>query len=165
MSRHHIKDGKMKNKVSLTKIKPKTYYIADEASEEWDRENKIGQTVTSIWKKRRQLWRHRKYFALLNIAFDNWQPGEINSKYGIPEKNFDRFRKDIAILCGFYSVAVRLDGSTRIEADSISFAKMDEQAFRDLYSKTIDLLITTVYKGKMTPERMNDLVDKYLSFT
>ena len=156
----------MKNKVSLTKVKPKTYYIADEASEEWDRGIKIGQTITKIWKKRRQLWRHRKYFALLNIAFDNWTPGKIDSKYGTPQKKFDRFRKDVAILCGFYTVVVRLDGSTRVEADSISFAKMDEQAFRDLYSKSVDLLIKSVYKkDNMTPERMNKLVDQYLSFT
>ena len=156
----------MKNLIKLTKIKPKTYFCANELSEEWDRKNKIGDEVKSPWKRTRQLWRHRKYFALLNIAFDNWTPGKIDSKYGTPQKNFDRFRKDVAILCGFYTVVVRLDGSTRVEADSISFAKMDEQAFRDLYSKSVDLLIKSVYKkDNMTPERMNELVDQYLSFT
>jgi len=154
----------MKDLIILTKIKPQTYYCSNELAVEWDKKNKIGDDVKAPWKRRRQLWRHKKYFALLNIAFENWEPGEINSKYGKPEKNFDRFRKDIAILCGFYSVVVRLDGSSRVEADSISFAKMDEQAFRDLYSKTVDLLIKNVYGGKITPERMNELVDQYLSF-
>lgn len=156
----------MKDLIILTKIKEKTYYCANELAEEWDRKNKIGNEVKAPWKRRRQLWRHRKYFALLKIAFDNWTPRKIDSKYGTPEKNFDRFRKDLAILCGYYSVVVRLDGSTRVEADSISFAKMDEQTFRDLFSQTIDLLIKSVYKkDKMTPERMNELVDRYLSFT
>ena len=155
----------MKDLILLTKIKEKTYYCANSLAEEWDRKNKIGEEVKAPWKRRRQLWRHKKYFALLKIAFDNWTPGKIDSKYGTPEKNFDRFRKDLAILCGYYSIVVRLDGSTRVEADSISFAKMSEQTFRDLFSKTVDLLIKNVYNGKMTPEKMDDLVNKYLDFT
>ena len=154
-----------KNLIILTKIKPKTYYCSNDQAEEWDRKNNIGDEVKAPWKRTRQLWRHKKYFALLNVGFDNWNPGEINSKYGIPEKNFERFRKDIAILCGFYSVVVRLNGSTRVEADSISFSKMDEQTFRDLYSKTVDLLIRDVYGiGNMTPDRMDEMVNQYLGF-
>lgn len=152
-------------KVSMIKIKPKTYMVSDEDSENWDKDIKIGEEVWAPFRKRRQLWRHKKWFALLKIAFDNWEPGEIDSKYGKPEKNFERFRKDIAILCGFYSVVVRLDGSTRVEADSISFSNMDEQTFRDLYSKTIDLLIKNIYGiGNMTEERMEQLVNTYLGF-
>ncbi len=107
---------------------------------------------------------HRKYFALLNIGFDNWTPGEINSKYGVPEKNFDRFREDLAIMCGYFNLVIRLDGTSRPEAKSISFAKMDQEMFEDLYSKTINKLIKHVYNEKLSPDELNDIVEKYLQF-
>lgn len=90
-------------------------------------------------KRMRNVQFHRKYFALLNLAFDYWEP-----ENQVGEKNFDRFRKDIIILCGFYEQYIRLDGSTRLQAKSISFASMDEDEFEDLYSKTIDVIIKYV---------------------
>ena len=106
----------------------------------------------------------RKWFALLNVGFDNWTPGKLNSKYGIPEKNFERFRADVIILCGFYDNVVRLDGSVRIEPKSVSFAKMTEEIFSDLYSKTIDVMLKYVYNKDMDAEKLNQIVDQYLSF-
>lgn len=83
---------------------------------------------------------HRKYFALLNLAFDYWEPpGEQ-----VGEKNFDRFRADVIILCGFYDQYVRLNGEVRVEPKSISFANMDQDEFEELYSKTIDVIIKYV---------------------
>lgn len=91
-------------------------------------------------------------------------PGEIDSKYGTPEKNFDRFRRDVAILCGFFDVVIRLDGSTRIEAKSISFAKMGKEDFEELYSKTIDLFLAKIYNHSISEEELNRIVELYLSF-
>lgn len=142
----------------------KGFMPADPKSEEWASKIKIGDTVHGNFKKFRNVGFHRKYFALLNIAFDHWQPGEINSKYGTPEKNFERFRKDLAILAGFYDVVIRLDGSTRVEAQSISFANMDQDTFEKLYSKTIDVLLKQVYNASMTREEIDKLVDQYIAF-
>ena len=94
----------------------------------------------------------------------NWTPGKIDSKYGTPEKNFDRFRKDVAILAGFYDIVIRLDGSTRIEAKSISFSKMDQEEFDRLYQRTIDVFLKHIYGKDMTKEEIDELVEKYLSF-
>ena len=152
-------------KISLTKIKPMTYAVADEESQEWDKTIKIGQTVYHDWKKRRQLWKHRKYFALLKIGFDNWTPGEISEKFGRPEKNFERFRKDVAILAGYYQTVIRLDGSTRIIAKSISFSKMDQVKFDDLYSKTIDIFLKRIYGSDWDAKRIEEAVENYLSFS
>ena len=96
----------------------------------------------------------KKWFALLKIGYDNWEPGEINSQYGTPEKNFERFRKDVTILAGYYSIVVRLDGTTRVEADSVSFGSMDESQFSELYSKTIDVLLRRVYDSSMSAEQL-----------
>ena len=137
---------------------------SDPDSEAWYNKLKVGNVVHAEFKKYRHPMFHRKYFALLNIGFDNWQPGEINSKYGTPEKNFERFRKDIAILAGYFDLVIRLDGTSRPEAQSISFANMDQDEFEKLYSKTIDILIKNVYGSSLDADGLNEIVNKYLTF-
>lgn len=103
---------------------------------------------------------HRKYFALLNYAFDCWEPDENNQ---VGEKNFDRFRADIIILAGFYKQYVRLDGSTRIEPKSISFAKMGQDEFDELYQRTIDVIIKHVMTH-YTGAELNAVIEQVLEF-
>jgi len=136
---------------------------ANPPTEEWLHKVKIGRMVRGKFTQIRNSAFHRKYFALVNMAFDNWEPGEIDSKYGVPEKNFERFRHDLTILAGFYDVTIRLDGSTRIEPKSISFAKMDQDEFEKVYSKTIDVLIKHVY-SKLSKDEINTMVERYLEF-
>ena len=137
---------------------------ADTPTDEWYKKLKSGELAHGTFSKMRNPAFHRKYMALLNIGFENWNPCEIDSKYGIPEKNFDRFRKDVAILAGFYEVVIRLDGSTRIEAKSISFASMDDLEFEKLYSATIDVLLKKVYGEGMSREEIDNIVESYLRF-
>lgn len=137
---------------------------ADQQTSDWFAKLKIGQGVHGTFKKYRNLAFHNKYFALLNIAFDNWDPGEVNSKYGTPEKNFDRFRADVTILAGFYDTTIRLDGSVRVEPKSISFGAMGQDEFENLYSRTIDVLLKHVYGKDMSREEIDKIVDTYLSF-
>ena len=127
---------------------------------------KLGAEVHGQMRQKRILWKHRKYFALLKISFDNWEPGEINSQYGVPMKNFERFRRDIAIRTGHFELVIRVDGSSRPEAKSISFSKMEQIEFEELYSKTIDLLVEKIYgQENMTAEKMNELVDEFIKFS
>ena len=125
---------------------------------------KIGAVIEAETKEVRNPKFHRQYFALLNVGFDNWSPGEIDSKYGTPAKNFERFRKDIAILCGYYDIVIRLDGSTRPEAQSISFAGMSQETFEDLYSKTIDVFLNKIYGEGSSAEEIDRIVSEYLRF-
>lgn len=137
----------------------------DERTNDWYVKLKLGDSVHGDFTKFRNIGFHRKYFALLNVAYDNWTPGKIESKYGTPEKNFDRFRADLTILAGFYETTIRLNGETRIEPKSISFGAMGQEEFEDLYSKTIDVLLKYVYGSKMTRQDIDKLVNIYLSFT
>jgi len=137
---------------------------ADTNTTDWFNRLKAGEVVKADFKKVRNYAFLRKYFALLNVAYDNWTPGPVDSKYGPVEKNFDRFRADVTILAGYYDVTVRLDGSTRIEPKSISFAKMDEESFSELYSKTIDVLLKFVYNSGITGDELNRIVEQYMSF-
>ena len=138
---------------------------ADTKTAEWHAKLKPGQSVWGDFTKIRNYKFLKKYFALLNIGFDNWNPGEINSKYGIPEKNFDQFRDDCTIKAGYFYIVARIDGSIRVKPKSISFAKMEEEEFSELYSKTIDVLLKYVYGTGMDAEKINEIVESYLRFT
>ena len=101
----------------------------------------------------------RKYFALLNVLFDYFEPPE---EY-IGEKNFSRFRADMIILAGFYEKHVRLDGSLRVEPKSISFSKMSEDEFSDLYNKTIDAGVKYVVRN-FTGDELRSVVRQIEEF-
>jgi hypothetical protein len=90
---------------------------------------------------------HKKWFALVQLAYESWEPKPLEPdkfKGVAPEKNFDQFRKDLTILAGYYTATYRLDGSTRIEAKSISFGSMNEYEFAELYSSTVDVILKRV---------------------
>lgn len=137
---------------------------ADPDSEDSYKKLKNGGMVTAEIKQVRNVKFFRKYFALLNVGFENWNPGEVDSRYGVPEKNFDRFRRDVTILAGFYHTVVRLNGEVRIEAKSISFANMEEDEFEKLYNQTINVLLKHVYGEGMRREELDNIVNTYLSF-
>lgn len=104
---------------------------------------------TGFTVKRQNLTRslkyHRRWFALLNVGFDHWEVSEDRYYEGRPiEKNFDRYRKDIIKLAGFCTMVHRVDGTFTLESDSVSFAKMEENTFVELYSKTIDVLLKDI---------------------
>lgn len=107
---------------------------------------------------------HAKFFALLSVGFRYWEPGEIDSKYGQPEKNFEQFRKDVTILAGFYTVDTRLDGSVRVNAKSISFAKMSEDEFAELYNKVINVLLKRIFTQFTKEEVIRMAEEEILSF-
>jgi hypothetical protein len=99
------------------------------------------------WRPRNPKF-HRKFFALLNYAFDHWEPAEGRRRlkhHGVPiEKNFEIFRKHITILAGYYTATYDLRGRLHLEAKSIAFDKMDDTEFEQLYAKVVDVLIKHV---------------------
>lgn len=107
---------------------------------------------------------HRKFLKLLRVGFKYWKPGEINTKYGAAAKRFERYRKDIIILAGFYEPVIRLDGSVRIEPASISFSNMDEVEFSELYHKALDVLVTRVFADLTEEEALRRIEEEILSF-
>lgn len=141
------------------------FHPGDPTTEELATKVRLGGAIHGKFTQARNPRFHRKFFAMLNMAFDYWQPGEINSEHGTPEKNFDRFRKDALILAGFYHVVIRLDGSTRIEADSISFASMDDDKFSDVYNGVLNVFLRRIPEmAKLGAEEINGIVDQLIAF-
>ena len=128
----------------------------DANAEEFLKKKKLGSILSADVKEIRNYAFHKKLFALLNLGFEYFEPGEVSSKYGVPEKQFERFRKDVIILAGYHHTVIRLDGTVRVEADSISFAKMEQETFDGLYSAVLDVLLKRIpMLQKMGEEEIN----------
>lgn len=85
------------------------------------------------YKKQRNARFHRKFFSLVKLVYDNQ---EVYT-------NIDHLRKHLTIASGFYELVHDLEtGAEYKEAKSISFSKMDETEFSELYNRFID----TVHK-------------------
>ncbi len=129
-----------------------------------------GQPLRVTMRRVRNYEFHKKYFALLNYAFDCWEPPEPKASKLLelinvpPEKNFDQFRADITILAGFYKANYRVNGEVRLEPKSISFANMDEDEFEQLYEKTIDVIIKRVLTN-YTGDELRNVVDGVMEFS
>ena len=126
------------------------YAPADEeamaARKKW---HKPGTIVTADVKVPRNPKFLKKYMALLRVGFEAWEPPADHEFKGRPiEKDFERFRHDVAILAGFYTPVWNLKGEMRIEPKSIAFDAMEDDEFERLYSATIDVLLKQVLSAK-----------------
>ena len=109
---------------------------------------------------------HRKFFAMLKVGFDAFEPEPIIHGAGFtmaPIKSREQFREDVTILAGHYELHVRLDGSSRTRAKSISFASMNEIEFEAFYSSVANVLLQKVLHN-YTREDLDTVVDQILRF-
>jgi len=125
---------------------------------------KIGQGVRVTLTRMRNYKFHRKFFALLNIAFDAWEPTAQEYKGQPVAKNFDRFREDVTILAGHFTASINLRGETRLSAKSIGFSSMDQDEFEKLYSAVIDVVLQRILKN-YTREDLDNVVEQVLRFS
>jgi hypothetical protein len=114
-------------------------------------------------KKIRNYEFHKKFFAMLGIGFEAFEPAEQFFK-GMPvQKSFERFRKDCIIAAGYYDVVANLKGEVRAEAASISFAKMGQDEFEKLYTAVCNVLLQRVLKN-YTRADLDQVVEKLINF-
>lgn len=109
----------------------------------------------------------RKWFVLAQFAFDLWAecvtPGEYRGQEIQPV--FDKFRKDLTILAGYFHPVFNIDGTFKVEADSIAWANMSEEDFEILYSKTIDAILARVLpRHGLDRDTLQHHVDRVMEF-
>ena len=97
------------------------------------RKLKIGETYEADIKRPRNIGFHRKFFALINL-------GHQNTSLEMP---FETYRRYVIMKAGYFNTFITPKGSL-IEAQSISFASMDEDTFNDLYSRSLDVIIKDI---------------------
>jgi hypothetical protein len=90
---------------------------------------KSGDIIYAPVKKVRNPKFHRKYFALINMIFDNQDKFE----------NKDKLRDYLTIKAGFYDTAIT-DMGILLTAKSISFDKMDDIEFSEMYETTLKII-------------------------
>ena len=102
---------------------------------------KIGQVVSGEFKRKRNYEFHKKYFALIDFAYDQLEYDEqLVTK--------EDFRKQIQMAAGYRREVVSVfTGDVRWESVSISFDNMDQDTFDDLYDKVCTVLTTYVLKN------------------
>ena len=144
---------------------------ASEEAREWLDKKKLGSPVFVEAKEARNAAFHRKFFALIDLAFDYWEddvkPQEYKGETVLPDR--ERFRKDVTILAGFYTPVVNIKGEVRLEPESIKFASMTEERFGELYQAVINVLLRRVFNGivcpKWTEEELRSVAEQILDFS
>ena len=149
--------------IILTKTASGALVPVDPQAAEYISKLKVGAGVTATVKRARNVQFHRKLFALLNLAFDAWEPAQATYKGEVVGKNFDQFRNDVIVIAGFYEMAVNLRGETRLTAKSISFANMEQADFDELYSKVIDVILARILTN-YTRDDLDNVVENILRF-
>ncbi len=147
----------------LRKIQGGALIPADDESAEALTRIKAGDMVRVKWSRPRNVKFHRKFFAMLGVGFDAWEPPELAHK-GLPvQKNFERFRKDVVIAAGFYEPVANLKGEVRAEAHSISFGNMEEDEFEKVYGAVANVLLQKVLRN-YTRGDLDRVVEELLRF-
>lgn len=118
---------------------------------------KIGSIVKATIVRPRNVKFHRKFFSLINAAWDSLteqQRKNLRSK--------ETFREQLLIVSGFSEPLYDINGKVFLErAKSISFAKMDEPAFDEVYNKVLDTILTLLMADGVSEEEFNNILKNY----
>lgn len=124
---------------------------ADEASADACRRFKVGEIYRADIVKPRSYQHHKLVFALLSLTFAN------QDRY----RNFDDFRKAVAMAAGHSKEYVSVDGEIWREAGSLAYDALDQAEFEALFPKMMDvcaLLLHDIDRAELAQE-----VEKYAS--
>ena len=118
---------------------------------------KVGTIVKANIVRPRNVKFHRKFFSLIRAAWDC-----LTEQQRINLRSVDTFREELMITSGFSEPLYDLNGQKFLEkAKSISFAKMDEPAFNEVYSKVLDTILTVMVANGVTEDEFNNILQNY----
>lgn len=114
---------------------------ADDRAAEWFAKVKMGQPVSASVKLPRNGKFHRKFFAMLDVAYSNHDWPEISTKWGNVRTSPEMFRKYVIVKAGHYEADLTPHGEIRVVPKSIAWAKMDDEEFSRLYSDVLNVIL------------------------
>jgi len=118
-------------KLSIVKTLSGTFKVAYDSDFEKAKSIPVNVPFEIEYKKKRNILFHRKFFALIELVYQNQEV--YNNK--------EHLRKDLTISAGFYDIRHNFEGVEIYEPKSISFANMDEVEFSELYNRFIDVVV------------------------
>ena len=110
------------------------------------RKLKLGVDYECEIRNPRNIKFHRLFFALVNL-------GHENTDLDMP---FETYRKYILMKAGYFKTYQTPKG-VFYEADSISFASMEQDVFEEVYSRVLDVIIKEI--GSTKEEVIKQLMD------
>lgn len=155
------------SKITLVKSANGSLIPFSEEDQEKLRKFKTGSALGCEIAQMRNPQYHRKFFSLVKFLYDIWSEAVPPATYrGVEVKpSIERFRKDLIILTGRFTAHYNIRGEVRVEADSISFAKMSQEEFEKLFSEVIDIgLSKVINRPDLTQEKVRRLVDQLIQY-
>lgn len=137
---------------------------ADVNAQEWMDKVKMGQVVKAEIRLMRNGGFHRRFFCMLNTAYQNHEWPEIETKWGKGKTSFDMFRKWVTVKAGHYEVDFTPDGEVRVVPKSISWASMDQAEFEKLYSDVLDVILMHFLTNWTTGD-MDHAVEQMMAYS
>jgi hypothetical protein len=153
--------------VLLIKRPDGSFVPADEEQAELAAKLPVGKLIRSDMKRVRNPRFLRKFFALLQIGFEWWEPPMKEFKGFEVQANFKQFRENVTIAAGYFDVSTSFSGRVRVTPKSISFGSMPEEEFEQLYNAAADVLLQNVlarYTRAQLDATVNEKVDRMLGF-
>ena len=143
--------------------------LAPESEDEADKLRKLkdGASVRVTITQEVNARFRRKWWALANFAFGLWSETMPAQQYRGQDvqPSFERFRKDLTILAGHFHPVWTLKGEMRVEANSLSWARMNDETFEAFYSATINAVLSKILGAtKMTEADLRAHVDRVMEF-
>lgn len=122
---------------------------SDEEGKQAMKRWKVGETLKCTVKKPRCYRNHKRYFALLNLTFEN------QDRY----TSFEHFRKAVQIAAGHVDELVTLDGELVLIPKSIAYDSLDEMEFTKVFGQTM-----TVCAGMLGNLDLRELEQEVLRY-
>jgi len=118
-------------KLTIVKQLNNTFKVAYDSDYETLKKIKVGDLLECEIRKPRNYKFHKKFFALLNLVYQNQ---EIYN-------DIDDLREDLTVASGFYVSRTSIQNYQIKKAKSISFAKMSEEDFSKFYNAIVDVIV------------------------
>lgn len=117
---------------------------------------KIGEVYEATIKRPRNLPFHRKYFGLINLAWEYQNERAVEHF----KHNIELFRKTVEVASGWCEPVYSIARKEWVEVPkSIAFDKMDEDEFQNLYERVKDVLFKYFLKHITIEEFENNLIN------
>jgi hypothetical protein len=110
---------------------------------------KLNEVYRADIVRPRNIGFHKKYFALLNMTFQNQE------LFDCPEN----MRKEIIKHAGYYKEYRTIKGEIEYRSKSISFAKMSQDDFEKLYSSSLTVILKYILTGSKREEIEQEIIN------
>lgn len=113
---------------------------------------RIGECYKAKLTIPRNLQFHRKYFALINCAWE-YVPERRQEDFG----SIEQFRKYLEVSAGHYDLWLSPDLNMWLRIPkSIAFHKMDDAAFQNLYNGVKEVIWREFLNGKVSEQEFTE---------